>query len=62
MTKEEACHYIDNLKWLKGYENTTIGGKTVGDILDGIKDMLEEQDAVKKCCRDCEYYGACHDE
>ena len=24
--------------------------------------LLKEQDAEKKCCRDCEYYGACHDE
>lgn len=24
--------------------------------------MLKEQDSEKKCCRDCEYYGACHDE
>lgn len=62
MTKEEAYHYINNLKWLKGYDNTTIGGKTVGEILDEIKAMLEEQEAEKKCCRDCEYYGACHDE
>ena len=23
--------------------------------------LLKEQEAVKKCCRDCEYYGACHD-
>lgn len=47
MTKEEAYHYIDNLKWLKGYDNTTIGGKTVGEILDEIKAMLEKQEAVK---------------
>ena len=24
--------------------------------------LLKQQDAEKKCCRDCEYYGACHDE
>lgn len=47
MTKEEAYHYIDNLKWLKGFDNTTIGEKTVGEILDEIKDMLKEQEAVK---------------
>ena len=45
MTKEEAYHYIDNLKWLKGYDNTLIGGKTVGEILGGIKAMLEGQEA-----------------
>ena len=25
-------------------------------------ELLKEQKAEKKCCRDCEYYGACHDE
>jgi len=24
-------------------------------------DLLKELEAEKKCCRDCEYYGACHD-
>ena len=24
--------------------------------------LLKEQETEKKCCRDCEYYGACHDE
>lgn len=47
MTKEEAYRYIDNLKWLKGYDNTTIGGKTVGEILDEIKTLLKEQEAVE---------------
>ena len=23
--------------------------------------LLKEQEEEKKCCRDCEYYGACHD-
>ena len=23
--------------------------------------MLKEQKAKKKCCKDCEYYGNCHD-
>jgi len=45
MTKEEAYRYIDNLKWLKGYDNTTIDGKTVGEILDEIKTLLKEQEA-----------------
>ena len=46
MTKEEAYRYIDNLKWLKGYDNTTIDGKTVGEILDEIKTLLKEQEPV----------------
>lgn len=45
MTKEEAHHYIDNLKWLKGYDNTVIGGKTVCEILDEINTLLEGQEA-----------------
>ena len=44
MTKEEAYRYIDSLKWLKGYDNTTIGEKTVGEILDEIKTLLKEQE------------------
>ena len=27
-----------------------------------ILELLKDQEAEKKCCRDCEYYGACHDE
>ena len=27
-----------------------------------IEKLLKEQEATKTCCRDCEYYGACHDE
>ena len=23
--------------------------------------LLKEQEAEKKCCKDCEYYGNCHD-
>lgn len=28
---------------------------------DDALELLKEQEAEKKCCRDCEYYGACHD-
>ena len=67
MTKEEAYRYIDNLKWLKGYDNTTIDGKTVGEILDDIKTLLKEQDNCENCaiaiedrqlvtrCKNCKY-------
>lgn len=30
--------------------------KTVDDAIS----LLKEQEAEKKCCRDCEYYNACH--
>jgi hypothetical protein len=40
--------------------------KTAVDVDDWAKDMaeelLKEQENKKTCCRDCEYYGACHDE
>ena len=26
-----------------------------------ILDLLKKQEAEKKCCRDCEYFGNCHD-
>ena len=55
MTKEEAYRYIDNLKWLKGYDNTTIGGKTVGEILDEIKTLLKEQEAKTPIVRENSY-------
>jgi len=31
------------------------------DLLQYTVALLKEQEAEKKCCRDCEYYGACHD-
>ena len=61
MSIEEALKYIENLKWLKGYDNTTINGKTVSEILDEIGCLLKKK-TEKKCCVDCEYYYSCHDE
>ena len=65
MTKEEAYHYIDNLKWLKGYDNTTIGGKTVGEILDEFKALLKEQEKLEERLQQLqevadEYHKECH--
>jgi len=34
----------------------TIFVSTLSDILV----LLKEQEAEKKCCKDCEYYGNCH--
>jgi len=42
MTKKEALHYIENLKWLKGYDNTTIGDKTIAEILDDIGNLIPD--------------------
>ena len=42
MLKEEALRYIENLKWLKGYDNTKIGVKSVAEILDEIAEMIND--------------------
>ena len=31
------------------------------DLFMDILELLREQEAEKKCCKDCEYYGNCHD-
>lgn len=31
------------------------------DAIRTIVALLKEQEQEKKCCRDCEYYGNCHD-
>lgn len=42
MLKEEALRYIENLKWLKGFDNTKIGVKSVAEILDEIAEMIND--------------------
>ena len=42
MLKEEALRYIENLKWLKGFDNTRIGVKSVAEIFDGIAEMIND--------------------
>ena len=37
----EALCMLENLKWLKGYDNTTVNGKPVSEILDMIAKMIE---------------------
>lgn len=44
MRKDEAIKYLENMKWLKGYDNTMIGDKPIPDIIDEIIALLEEQD------------------
>ena len=39
-----------------------IGFSTITEHCQNILALLKEQGTEKKCCRDCEYYGACHDE
>ena len=53
------------IKILEPYKKSVFGDeceKYGGSIsVEEIIELLKEQDAEKKCCRDCEYYGACHD-
>ena len=58
---------IENaIKILEPYKKSVFGDaseKYGGSIsVEEIIELLKEQKAEKKCCRDCEYYGACHDE
>jgi sulfatase maturation enzyme AslB (radical SAM superfamily) len=58
---------LDREKVIKELENNTVatnkGYVEVPLILfANVLYMLKKQEAEKKCCRDCEYYGACHDE
>lgn len=61
---------IDREKVIRGLND--IGGFIAGRIgfeqarnflrtIDDAIALLTEQDAEKKCCKDCEYYGNCHD-
>ena len=45
MKNDEAINYLENMKWLKGYDNTTIGDKPLVDIIDGIITLMKEHEA-----------------
>lgn len=44
---DKAVSYLENMKWLKGYDNTEIGGVLIADIIDEIIALLKEQEPVK---------------
>lgn len=44
MTREEAIQHLENMKWLKGYSNTTVNGMPIGNIIDGIIALLKAQE------------------
>lgn len=66
---------MDREKVIKGLELCEIGSDNrcyetecpyygqgcTESLKNDILELLKEQEAEKKCCRDCEYYGACHD-
>ena len=43
MTNKEAIKHLENMKWLKGYDNTTIGDEPLADIIDKMIELLKEQ-------------------
>lgn len=43
MTVKEAVKHLENMKWLKGYDNTTVGGVPIADIIDDIIALLKAQ-------------------
>ena len=65
MDKEEI---IRRLKKLSGHAVHVVGEPPfIMSLDDGIAleeavRLLKEQESKKTCCRDCEYYEACHDE
>ena len=43
MTVDKAIAYLENMKWLKGYDNTTIGDIPISDIIDDIIALIRNQ-------------------
>lgn len=43
MTNQEAIQHLENMKWLKGYSNTTVDGKPLGEVIDEIIGILQAQ-------------------
>ena len=41
MTREEAIQHLENMKWLKGYDNTTVNGRQLNLVIDDIIDILK---------------------
>ena len=58
---EEAEEFLKSNDILDGHADTERAKGIVRGLLTEIE-RLKKQEAEKKCCRDCEYYGACHNE
>ena len=59
-TKRMFTHMIN---MMEKHDTMTIScGDPLMKLLKDVRELLKEQEAEKKCCRGCEYYGACHDE
>lgn len=44
MTHEEAVRHLKNMKWLKGYSNTTVDGVPLDNVIDDIIALLRAQE------------------
>lgn len=47
MNDQQAITHLENMKWLKGYDNTSVDGVPLADIIDDIIALLREQEPVK---------------
>lgn len=45
VTNQQAISYLENMKWLKGYDNTSITGISLQNIIDDIIGLLKEHEA-----------------
>lgn len=52
-TLTDALSAKENYPWAKAEMSF--------EFIEMLLELLKEQEAEKKCCRDCEYYGNCHD-
>lgn len=44
MTRDAAIKHLENMKWLKGYSNTTVDDIPLGSIIDDIIALLKEKE------------------
>ena len=67
ITALECCKDVHQSgRWASGCISCGYSDKHRPDcflrLADDAAELLKEQESKKTCCRDCEYYGACHDE
>ena len=51
MTREAAIKHLENMKWLKGYDNTTVNGVPLDSVIDDIIALLKAQEPVEPTWR-----------
>lgn len=60
LDKEKVVNEFE--QFVKKYPPACADEEYEYELFNAVLELLKEQEAEKKCCRDCEYYGACHDE